>query len=182
MLGTALQGYNLAFQPELNAAVEYQKQCHDEGEKAEGNRRPHFPGVADRRFCIRPLTDTPADLALLAGWLGGTVDLETLRRTYLVDLPTPEIPCVAEADGQPLGYLQFSHPVGSADRTFRVGPLIGVPEGERRPLLDLMLTYLFEMEGAGRVLVDGTAFDAASTPRVPFRLVLPQQTNRPGRP
>jgi hypothetical protein len=146
LLTTALQGWNLAVSPELNAAVEYQKACHDEEDHAGGKRRPYFPGITNGRVTVRPLEDTPADLAALAEWAPDGGDFPAVRRAFITDLPVEEVPCLVIAGGLPAGYLQFA---GTAPGVFRIGSALGQPG---TGAVAMLTAYLFEFEEANRVI------------------------------
>lgn len=155
MAKTALQGWNLAVYPEMNAAVEYQKQCHDEEDQEGKKRRPHFPGVTDGSVTVRPLQDTPEDVACLCRWLGAS-DLAAVREAYLVNLDEFQVPCMVEEGGEAVGYLQFAqapHEPGVYQIDGLLGP--GCDSRRVRPLL----AYLYEIEGASRVVSPGLSTD-----------------------
>ncbi|MFZ5827125.1 MAG: GNAT family N-acetyltransferase [Bacillota bacterium] len=141
-----------------------------------------FPGVTDGHLTIRPLADTPDDVGHLARWLSDTRvlahyegrdnphDEAKVRHVFYETLPEHEVPCIVEFDGTPLGYLQF-YPLDPESLTaygyaetalvFGIDQFIGEPEWWNRGLgtrmVRLMLAYLFEMEGAERVVVDPVA-------------------------
>jgi hypothetical protein len=126
--------------------VEYQKACHDEEDQNGGKRRPHFPGISDGSITVRPLQDNPADVAALAAWLPDGGDLAAVRRAFVVDLPLDEVPCLVTLGGRPTGYVQYAE---AGPAAYRIGPTLGDPGEEARHLLT---AYLFEFEGAERVL------------------------------
>jgi len=162
------------------ASVEYRKEVHDE-EDGEGDkpRRPFFPGIHDGALTIRPLIDCPEDIASLARWLSDEQvlscyegrdnphDEEKVRKVFFEELPDHEVPCLVEWEGRPIGYLQFYRLGPEALEQFGYAPdsgvygmdqFIGEPSlwnrGIGSRMLRLMLAYLFEMEGARRVVVD----------------------------
>lgn len=170
MMTAALQGWDLAFRPELNAAVEYQKVCHDEEDGEGRNNRPHFPGVAGDGVAVRPLQDTPEEMAVLAAWTAPGTDLAVVRKAFLTDLPENVVPCMALVDGCPTGYLHFTRL--TEEPAFRISRVLG----EANPrALRLLLAYLFELEGAARV-IQPDATEATPATVVPsdcqFRLIL----------
>jgi hypothetical protein len=161
VMGTIMTGWNVAVNPEAFRAVEYLKVCHDEEDGEGRKQRPHLPGVSDGTVTVRPLRDKPEDLALLAGWIGesgaalpdgrhGPTDLAEVRRVYLVDLPAPEVPCVVEVEGRPVGYLTLAFP-GPDSAAFRLQAFLGAACDRRA--VRLLMAYLFEMEGARLVEV-----------------------------
>lgn len=170
MMTAALQGWDVAFRPELNAAVEYQKVCHDEEEGEGRKKRPHFPGVAGEGISVRPLQDTPEDMAVLAAWTAPGADLAVVRKAFLNDLPENVVPCMALVEGRPVGYLHFARL--QQEPIFRISRVLG--ETDPR-VLRLLLAYLFEIEGATAVVLpDGSEVspDTVSPPTCQFRLLL----------
>lgn len=163
MIGTALQGWNLAFFTEWHNAAEYQKACHDEEEHPGGKRRPHFPGICGEGVTIAPELDRPADLAFLAQCLER--DPSALRRELLVTLPETSVAAIVTVDGRPAGYLQFGQ---CGERAWQVERLQGPVPGKA---LQLLAAYLTEFEGARSVTdADGCAIGVEQSPT--FHLLL----------
>ena len=128
-LGNALETLNATLGGgEHLAALEYRKQVHDEDEAAGGaGPERFFPGVRDDAVIIRP--PRQAD--------GG-------------EPPSPDeqaLTAVVETSGRVVGHVRF-RPLD--DRTWRLEALAAPPDVYVRTAR-LLLAYLFEIEGAGRV-------------------------------
>lgn len=139
-----------------------------------------FQGVAKGRLSIRPLADCEADVGALARWLSdervlefyegrdNPYDTARVRRKFLTKQERGQTPCIVELDGAPIGYLQF-YPIDRAtldkemgldptERVFGIDQFIGEPslwgQGIGRCMILLILSYLFDREGADRVVLD----------------------------
>lgn len=129
---------------------------------------------------VRRLEDVPADVSLLARWLSDPRVLEFYEGRdnphderkvrdvfYGGKADSTEVPCIFEWEGQPVGYVQF-YPVdtegeayydcGPGPLTYGVDLFIGEPEywgrGIGTALLRLVIAYLVDECGAGRVVID----------------------------
>ncbi|MHB0886637.1 MAG: GNAT family N-acetyltransferase [Bacillota bacterium] len=138
--------------------------------------------TGDRNLRIRRMSDDPADVTLMSGWLTDPRVLEfyegrdrpfderLVREKYAPRTEGgPVVPCIIEeaTAGSPIGYIQF-YPVGPAEAPeYGLGEAAGVygldlflgwPEEWGKGLgartLRLMLAYLFQTREARRVVVD----------------------------
>lgn len=126
---------------------------------------------------IRRLTDSPADIAVMAKWLSdprvlefyegrdNPHDEEKVRQVFIADKTIDA--CLIEYEGRPIGYVQFYglDEDGMAEYGLAPGPVaygmdqfIGEPEywgrGIGSAMIRLVVEYLVRERGAGRVVMD----------------------------
>jgi hypothetical protein len=150
-VAVCMLSYNRFFSPAEQAVAAYRMEVHDEEDGEGRKRRPYFPGVSDGTVTIRPLRDTPEDLARLAGWLT-TENLTDIRGDFIVNLDEFEVPCMIEVDGAPAGYLQYAH-LPEQPGTYRISRLLG-PGCDAQTLRPL-IAYLYEWEEAAQIVCPG---------------------------
>jgi aminoglycoside 6'-N-acetyltransferase len=138
-----------------------------------------FEGIRFGPLFIRPLTDSPVDVATMARWLSDPTVLEfyegrdcpfdehAIRTKFLAKLKQEETPCIVEYEGKSIGYLQF-YPIDTAENpvfrypagmaVYGMDQFIGEPALWNRGIGTLMvgvvLSHLISQLGAERVVLD----------------------------
>ena len=134
----------------------------------------------DGEICVRDMRDDDADYAQLtrwrsdarvAHWYGGVrdapVDATSARARYRPRVLgyVEVVPCIAEAQGAPIGYVQFypvfdaaSYGLDDAEATWGMDLYVGEPArwgtGIGTRIVRLVRDHLFTTEAAQRVVID----------------------------
>jgi aminoglycoside 6'-N-acetyltransferase len=129
--------------------------------------------IRDGDLTIRCMLDEAADYAVMAKWLSDPRVLEfyegrdnafTLER--IMEKYSPRVlrfegvtPCLLMLAGAPIGYIQYyPEPEAEAPGTFGIDQVIGEPDlwdqGIGTRAVSLLLTFLFQREGAAKVITD----------------------------